>query len=162
MAEASACCVNLRSSRRRFRRTPMNAFFIRHPLSTLQTLQIHDLGFAKLHLFSAIRGFWLCRYCEQQTELQGSLNKVIGYRAMQAALEPAAGPERADTLRRGRLPRISQPLWHPVRRQRPEPDGQGSFVAANRRARCAVVMATSDKVQFHEPVRVGELVELTA
>ena len=28
--------------------------------------------------------------------------------------------------------------------------------------RCAVVMATSDKVQFHEPVRVGELVELTA
>jgi acyl-CoA hydrolase len=37
--------------------------------------------------------------------------------------------------------------------------GEAAFVAATRRA---VVMATSDKVQFHEPVRVGELVELTA
>ena len=40
--------------------------------------------------------------------------------------------------------------------------GKAAFVAATRRARRAVVMATSDKVQFHEPVRVGELVELTA
>jgi acyl-CoA hydrolase len=40
--------------------------------------------------------------------------------------------------------------------------GKAAFVAATRRARCAVVMATSDKVQFHEPVCVGELVELTA
>jgi len=39
---------------------------------------------------------------------------------------------------------------------------KAAFVAATRRARCAVVMATSDKVQFHEPVRVGELVELIA
>jgi acyl-CoA hydrolase len=40
--------------------------------------------------------------------------------------------------------------------------GKAAFVAATRRARRAVVMANSDKVQFHEPVRVGELVELTA
>jgi acyl-CoA hydrolase len=40
--------------------------------------------------------------------------------------------------------------------------GKAAFVAATRRARCAVVMATSDKVEFHEPVRVGELVELMA
>jgi len=40
--------------------------------------------------------------------------------------------------------------------------GKAAFVAATRRARCAVVMATSDKVEFHEPVRVGELVELIA
>jgi acyl-CoA hydrolase len=40
--------------------------------------------------------------------------------------------------------------------------GKAAFVAATRRARCSVVMVTSDKVQFHEPVRVGELVELTA
>jgi acyl-CoA hydrolase len=40
--------------------------------------------------------------------------------------------------------------------------GKAAFVAGTRRARCAVVMAISDKVQFHEPVRVGELVELTA
>ena len=40
--------------------------------------------------------------------------------------------------------------------------GKAAFVAATRRARCSVVMATSDKVEFHEPVRVGELVELTA
>jgi len=40
--------------------------------------------------------------------------------------------------------------------------GKAAFVAATRRARRAVVMATSDKVEFHEPVHVGELVELTA
>ncbi len=40
--------------------------------------------------------------------------------------------------------------------------GKAAFVAATRRARCAVVMATSDKVAFHEPLRVGERVELTA
>ena len=40
--------------------------------------------------------------------------------------------------------------------------GKAAFVAATRRARCAVVMATSEKVEFHEPVKVGELVELTA
>ena len=40
--------------------------------------------------------------------------------------------------------------------------GKAAFVAATRHARRAVVMANSDKVQFHEPVRVGELVELTA
>ena len=40
--------------------------------------------------------------------------------------------------------------------------GKAAFVAATRRARCAVVMATAEKVEFHEPVKVGELVELTA
>ena len=40
--------------------------------------------------------------------------------------------------------------------------GKAAFVAATRHARCSVVMATSDKVEFHEPVRRGELVELTA
>src|SRR5689334_14353864 len=40
--------------------------------------------------------------------------------------------------------------------------GKAAFVAATRRARCSVVMATSEKVEFHEPVRVGELVELSA
>jgi acyl-CoA hydrolase len=40
--------------------------------------------------------------------------------------------------------------------------GKAAFVAATRRARRAVVMATSDKVEFHVPVRVGDLLELTA
>jgi len=40
--------------------------------------------------------------------------------------------------------------------------GKAAFVAATRRARRAVVMATSDKVEFHVPVKVGELVELSA
>jgi acyl-CoA hydrolase len=40
--------------------------------------------------------------------------------------------------------------------------GKAAFVAATRHARCSVVMATSDKVEFHEPVRIGELVELSA
>lgn len=40
--------------------------------------------------------------------------------------------------------------------------GKAAFVAATRHARCSVVMATSEKVEFHEPVRIGELVELTA
>ncbi|MBS7541262.1 acyl-CoA thioesterase [Ancylobacter lacus] len=40
--------------------------------------------------------------------------------------------------------------------------GKAAFVAATRRARCPVVMATSDRTEFHVPVRVGELVELNA
>ncbi len=40
--------------------------------------------------------------------------------------------------------------------------GKAAFVAATRRARAPVVMATSEKVEFHVPVRVGELVELMA
>jgi len=40
--------------------------------------------------------------------------------------------------------------------------GKAAFVAATRRARRPVVMATSEKVEFHMPVRVGELVELCA
>lgn len=40
--------------------------------------------------------------------------------------------------------------------------GKAAFVAATRHARVAVVMASSDKVEFHAPVRVGELVEFTA
>jgi len=40
--------------------------------------------------------------------------------------------------------------------------GKAAFVAATRRARCAVVMATSERIKFHQPVRVGELVELSA
>jgi uncharacterized protein (TIGR00369 family) len=40
--------------------------------------------------------------------------------------------------------------------------GKAAFVAATRRARTAVVMASSERIDFHVPVRVGELVELDA
>lgn len=40
--------------------------------------------------------------------------------------------------------------------------GKAAFVAATRHARRNVVMATSDKIEFHEPIPVGELVELVA
>ena len=40
--------------------------------------------------------------------------------------------------------------------------GKAAFVAATRHARRNVVMATSDKIEFHEPIPVGELVELIA
>src|SRR5258705_12341729 len=40
--------------------------------------------------------------------------------------------------------------------------GKAAFVTATRHARQSVVMATSDKIEFHEPVHVGELVELVA
>jgi acyl-CoA hydrolase len=40
--------------------------------------------------------------------------------------------------------------------------GKAAFVAATRRARRPVVMVVSEKVEFHMPVRVGELVELCA
>lgn len=40
--------------------------------------------------------------------------------------------------------------------------GKAAFVAASRHARCAVVMATSDRIEFHQPVAVGQLVELAA
>lgn len=40
--------------------------------------------------------------------------------------------------------------------------GKAAFVSATRHARQSVVMATSDRIEFREPVRVGELVELVA
>lgn len=40
--------------------------------------------------------------------------------------------------------------------------GKAAFVTATRHARQSVVMASSDRVEFHEPVHVGELVELVA
>ncbi len=40
--------------------------------------------------------------------------------------------------------------------------GKAAFVAATRRARCPVVMARSDKTEFHVPVKVGQIVELAA
>ena len=40
--------------------------------------------------------------------------------------------------------------------------GKAAFVAATRHARSAVVMATSDKIEFHVPVKVGEMAKLTA
>lgn len=38
--------------------------------------------------------------------------------------------------------------------------GKAAFIAASRAARHPVVMAASERVDFHVPVRVGELVEL--
>lgn len=40
--------------------------------------------------------------------------------------------------------------------------GKAAFIAATRRARRSVVMASAEKTEFHVPVKVGELVELTA
>lgn len=40
--------------------------------------------------------------------------------------------------------------------------GKAAFVAASRRARRAVVMASSEKIDFHRPVQVGQIVELYA
>lgn len=40
--------------------------------------------------------------------------------------------------------------------------GKAAFIAASRHARAAMVMATSDKIEFRHPVRVGNLVELHA
>jgi len=40
--------------------------------------------------------------------------------------------------------------------------GKAAFVAASRHARAPVVMATSEKIEFRQPVRVGQLVELHA
>lgn len=40
--------------------------------------------------------------------------------------------------------------------------GKAAFVAAARHARCNVVMATSDKIEFHQPISVGELIEIVA
>jgi len=40
--------------------------------------------------------------------------------------------------------------------------GKAAFVAATRHARTNVVMATSDKIEFHQPVPVGNLIEIVA
>ena len=40
--------------------------------------------------------------------------------------------------------------------------GKAAFVAASRHSRQTIVMKSSDKVEFHAPVKVGQLVELEA
>ena len=40
--------------------------------------------------------------------------------------------------------------------------GKAAFIAASRHARRAVVMAASDRIDFHVPVKVGQVVELDA
>lgn len=40
--------------------------------------------------------------------------------------------------------------------------GKAAFIAASRCARRAVVMAASDRIDFHVPVKVGQVVELDA
>lgn len=40
--------------------------------------------------------------------------------------------------------------------------GKAAFIAASRYARAAMVMRTSEKIEFRHPVRVGQLVELYA
>jgi len=40
--------------------------------------------------------------------------------------------------------------------------GKAAFVAAARHARCNVVMATSDRIEFPQPIPVGELIEIVA
>lgn len=40
--------------------------------------------------------------------------------------------------------------------------GKAAFIAASRHARAAMVMRTSEKIEFRHPVRVGQLVELHA
>lgn len=40
--------------------------------------------------------------------------------------------------------------------------GKAAFVAASRYARAAIVMSRTDKVRFHKPVPVGDMIEITA
>lgn len=40
--------------------------------------------------------------------------------------------------------------------------GKAAYIAASRAARCDIVMASSDKIAFHRPARVGQLIELIA
>jgi acyl-CoA hydrolase len=41
------------------------------------------------------------------------------------------------------------------------PMDKAAFVAASHHARCAVVITTSDKIDFHSPVTAGQLAELS-
>jgi Acyl-CoA hydrolase len=40
--------------------------------------------------------------------------------------------------------------------------GKAAVIAASRTARCSVVMAASERVEFRVPVKVGQMLELTA
>ncbi|WP_024576529.1 MULTISPECIES: acyl-CoA thioesterase [unclassified Afipia] len=40
--------------------------------------------------------------------------------------------------------------------------GKAAFVAAARHARCNVVMAASDRIEFHQPIPMGQLIEIVA
>ncbi|KRQ17128.1 acyl-CoA thioesterase [Bradyrhizobium manausense] len=81
---------------------------------------------------------------------------------MQAALEPATRPNEPTRFVEVVFPEQANHYGTLFGGNALSLMGKAAFVAATRRARCAVVMATSDKVQFHDPVHVGELVELTA
>jgi acyl-CoA hydrolase len=39
---------------------------------------------------------------------------------------------------------------------------KAAVIAASRHARCAVVMAASDQIEFHMPVRVGQMIDFHA
>lgn len=81
---------------------------------------------------------------------------------MQAPLQPAVNPDEPTRFVEMVFPEQANHYGTLFGGNALSLMGKAAFVAATRRARCSVVMATSDKVQFHEPVRVGELVELTA
>ncbi len=40
--------------------------------------------------------------------------------------------------------------------------GKAAFVCASRRARCAVVMAKADNIEFRKPVNLGEIIDVRA
>lgn len=40
--------------------------------------------------------------------------------------------------------------------------GKAAFICASRYARCAVVMAKADNIEFRKPVRLGEIIDVSA
>jgi acyl-CoA hydrolase len=81
---------------------------------------------------------------------------------MQASLEPVTAPTEATRFVEMIFPEQANHYGTLFGGDALGLMGKAAFVAATRRTRCVVVMVTSDRVQFHGPVRVGELVELTA
>lgn len=128
--------------------------------STLQTLQNLPQTFAKLRFFNHlskatnadIAKFRDKRKAFEAKPMQFSADtpSVAGGAAQETRFVEVVFPELANhygTLFGGNALNLM---------------GKAAFVAATRHARRNVVMATSDKIEFHEPIPVGELVELIA
>lgn len=122
-----------------------------------QTLQISEFCFAKLYLFSPFRPSHFAYIAKLKAFTSGftmaaPFSQIDGVikSAQETRFVEMVFPEQANhygTLFGGNALSLM---------------GKAAFVAATRHARCPVVMATSDKIEFHVPVRVGEMVELTA
>src|SRR5690606_15263967 len=153
-ASASACWVSLRSSRSRFSRTPMNVFFMVSSVGdAFANFADSQNTLHKTPHFQWFTYLILCGYC--------GVEKPIGASTLEHAgnhIGSGRGP-----LPGSGVAGASQSLRHALRRQHAaNHGGKAAFVCASRHARCAVVMAKADSIEFARPIRIGAIIDIRA